>query len=436
MKYGVDAGAAAMLPPAAETTGRYVVVFADDHPDPGVLLQSVAGLSNLANARDFEGQQVDPAQMDSAGAVVFPDLGVAVVSSDPEQTQAIQAEVATDGAIIAVVPELVHHVLPDVSQGYLQGYRDGVTDLTGRLGAPAGTVTTESAVPPAAPPFQDTALLTWGLQATNVSSSPQSGQGIRVAVLDTGFDLAHPDFVGRQITAQSFVTGQSPQDGHGHGTHCTGTACGPRMPAAGPRYGIAYEAQILVGKVLSNQGSGSDAGILAGINWATANGCDVISMSLGADVAQPSPVYTAVGRRVLDRGTLMVAAAGNNADRRAGNVGFVGIPANSPYIMAVAALEQQLAVTFFSARSLPVRGGQVDVAGPGWRVYSSWPMPARYNTISGTSMATPHAAGIAALWAQATGLRGRQLWATLCMDSQRLAEPSLDVGSGLVLAPQ
>jgi hypothetical protein len=104
--------------------------------------------------------------------------------------------------------------------------------------------------------------------------------------------------------------------------------------------------------------------------------------------------------------------------------------------MAVGALEQSLGMAFFSARSGAARGGQVDIAGPGFQVYSSWPMPTRYKSISGTSMATPHVAGIAALWSELTGYRGRDLWATLAQDSQRLLQPSVDVGGGLALAPQ
>jgi subtilisin family serine protease len=189
--------------------------------------------------------------------------------------------------------------------------------------------------------------------------------------------------------------------------------------------------------VLSNAGAGTDAGILAGINWAIVNGCAVISLSLGADVRQVHPPYTVAGRRALDRGSLLVAAAGNNADRTAGNFGFVGPPASSPHIIAVAAVDQRLDLAYFSARSLlATRGGQVDLAAPGWQVQSAWPMPDRYNTISGTSMAAPHVAGVAALWAEQTGYRGRELWAVLAMESDRLLAPSVDVGGGLVLAPQ
>ncbi len=333
-------------------------------------------------------------------------------------------------------PELVHHVLdaPDAEdvRRYAAAYRDGVDDLAARLlraDGPGGDRAAE-------PPFADTAQATWGIQAVRAPSSPRSGAGIAVAVLDTGFDSTHPDFAGRSVTTRSFVAGETAQDGHGHGTHCIGTACGPRDPATGPRYGVAHGAEIFAGKVLSDAGSGSDGGILAGIDWAVTNRCPVISMSLGADVVQAHPPYSAAGRRALQQGSLIIAAAGNNADRRVGRTGFVGAPANSPEIMAVGALEQQLATAYFSARSMPARGGQVDIAGPGYQVLSSWPMPTRYRTISGTSMATPHVAGIAALWAEATGRRGLELWATLCLEAQRLLEPSLDVGSGLCVAPQ
>jgi subtilisin family serine protease len=267
-------------------------------------------------------------------------------------------------------------------------------------------------------------------------SSPRTGRGIRVAVLDTGVDLAHPDLAGRAVTATSFVPGQSAQDGHGHGTHCVGTACGPRTVAGSRGYGVAPEAEVLVGKVLSDEGSGTDAEILAGIAWAVRNGCQVISMSLGADTPEPSPAYTAAGRRALDQGSLIVAAAGNNADRGSGEIGFVGAPANSPDVLAVGALDALLEVASFSARSTALPGGQVDLAAPGVDVYSSWPVPTCYDTISGTSMATPHVAGLAALWAEETGLRGRDLWWALDRASRRLPLPSVDVGSGLPRAPQ
>jgi hypothetical protein len=87
--------------------------------------------------------------------------------------------------------------------------------------------------------------------------------------------LAHPDFIGRTITSKSFVTEEDAQDGNGHGTHCIGTACGS-LTSNLPHYGVAYAADVFAGKVLSDEGNGSDGGILAGINWAIANRCQFI----------------------------------------------------------------------------------------------------------------------------------------------------------------
>jgi subtilisin family serine protease len=419
-----------------ETTGRQIVVFADTGDDAPVDWGR-AGIANVADSRDFESGDVTPETLQDADAVVFAELGMAVVSAAPAQLGIMQAASAGGRPVLSVSPELVHHVLQATVLEYAQAYKDGVDDLAARVLHTNGHSNGhEMAALAAAPPFADTPQATWGIQATRAMSSSKSGRGIKVAVLDTGFDLAHPDFEGRNVTPMSFITGEDAQDGHGHGTHCIGTSCGSRAPSTGPRYGVAYEADIFSGKVLSNAGSGTDAGILAGINWAVVNRCPVISMSLGADVPQEHPPYTAAGRRALQRGSLIIAAAGNNARRPEGNFGFVGPPANSPTIMAVGALEHHLGMAFFSARSGAGRGGQVDIAGPGYQVHSSWPMPTRYRSISGTSMATPHVAGIAALWAEATGRRGLELWATLCQESQRLIEPSVDVGSGLCLAPQ
>lgn len=384
---------------ATPIRGRYVVVFDADGP----------GESSRFALRTLQDEV--PTVLEAQGFNLenyFPRLGVAVVDGDSPHMAELRARCAAEGMPMRIVPEMLYHVLPA---------------MPGESG------------PAAAQGIPDTAELTWGVQAVLAAESGYTGRGIRVAVLDTGFDAAHPDFAGRDVTTESFVTGEDSHDGHGHGTHCIGTSCGPRTLAGARGYGVAPEASIFAGKVLSNQGSGSDTGILAGIDWALQNDCQIISMSLGADVREVHPPYVAAGRRALERGTLIIAAAGNNAQRSAGNPGFVGAPANSPFIMAVGALDSNLNVADFSARTLPGRGGQVDIAGPGVRVYSSWPMPKRYNTISGTSMATPHVAGVAALLCEATGFRGRELWAELAQQAQRLELPSVDVAAGLAQAP-
>ena len=393
---------------------------------------------------------------DEADTVVFDDLGVAVCDTPPDQIQALSGVESASG-ILAVEPERVVYALNDeprvptilpvtpapalgVSEAwtveYLRGYRDAVNQLIARLlGEPADGVPEPITEPLAA---LNEAELTWGLQVTRVGSSRRTGRGIRVAVLDTGLDLQHPDFATRVIRSQSFVAGQTVQDGHGHGTHCIGTSCGPAAPQRLPRYGVATGAEIFAGKVLSNQGSGADRGILAGIQWALVNRCAVVSMSLGAPTqigASPSRIFDEVGQRALRAGTLIVAAAGNDSNRPS-VVSPVSHPANCPSIMAVAAVDQQLRVARFSNAGLNPRGGQVDIAAPGVAVHSSWPRPVLYNRISGTSMATPHVAGIAAQLAEANPTaRGAALWTLLLQRARRLPLPARDVGSGLVQAP-
>jgi subtilisin len=405
----------------AGLTGRYLLVLNEDllgdDDAARAAVQELSGTERVMSTHDAD--HVDA----PIRPTLFSELGVAVADLSDRQLAAARA----DRRLLGVEPERVQRAIGgSLSEEYLRGFRDAAQFLYSRVEG-------SGAVAPAQ--FGDTDKLTWGLQATGVADSPETGAGVTIAVLDTGLDLDHPDFAGRDIEARSFVEGQSAQDAQGHGTHVTGTACGALAPGTGRRYGIADEARILVGKVLGDDGSGTDADILAGISWAIASGARVISMSLGADVREVSTAYETVGRRALAAGSLVVAAAGNNARRGAGDPGFVGVPANSPSIMAVGAVDSVLAIADFSAASTTVEGGQVDIAGPGVDVYSSWPVPEGTSTISGTSMATPHVAGIAALWSQRTGATGQELWAQLVQAAQRLPLPASDVGSGLVRAP-
>ena len=412
--------------PADRTTGRYIITFREDAVTEGLaLLSDQAGIRGLANAADFPESALDLSQLEATGGAVFPTLGVAVVSLDEAAFGSIMTSAGEDSAILAIEPESIFYAIEDgLSPEYLQGYRDAVDNLYEKA------TTKEVAEITPQKCFADDNLFTWGLQATKVDKSLLTGSGIKVAVLDTGMDLLHPDFAGRSIVSKSFVPGEAVQDGHSHGTHCIGTACGFKN-LNGRKYGIAHKSTIYVGKVLSNAGSGNGAWILAGMEWAIANGCQVISMSLGNTTPTPSTAYETVGLRALQNRCLIVAAAGNN-----GPNGTVGQPANSPSIMAVGAIDKCLAVANFSAHSGNSPGAKVDIAAPGVGVYSSVPMQkGRYAAYNGTSMATPHVAGIAALYAQSTGKRGSQLWQLLTSLAKPLPLPSARVGSGLVQAP-
>lgn len=442
------------ISPAPQTTGRYLVLLDEENVNAGIqAIGNSTGVSEFAHTADFADSAITPDQVAESTSLVFDELGVAVVTLDTDQVRSLNATTIGSQLPLAVEPERVVYALSDpeafrpmvpsipgsagnvsISLDYLKGYRDAIHQLIEQLtntdADSLGGVRSETNTIPNE--------LTWGLLSTRVNTSIYTGAGVRVAILDTGLDLNHPDLAGRSITGKSFIEGEEVQDGNGHGTHCIGTSCGSLLQTR-PRYGIAYEAEIFAGKVLSDAGGGVDGGILAGINWAIANRCPVISMSLGAPV-QPgqnySRVYEQVGKRSLQRGSLIVAAAGNDSMRQFGLIQPVSHPANCPSIMAVAALDSRLTVATFSNGGLNPRGGQIDIAAPGVDVYSTWPMPTRYNTISGTSMATPHVAGIAALFCQATGARGNELWAKLIQQAQRLPGPSRDVGSGLAQAIQ
>jgi subtilisin family serine protease len=269
-----------------------------------------------------------------------------------------------------------------------------------------------------------------------------------VAILDTGLDLPHPDFQdGRVVAATSFV-GPTAQDRNGHGTHCAGTACGTSLPQGGRRYGVATGAKIFIGKVLRDDGNGVEGPILQGIEWAIRQGCRVASMSLEMETnGQVIQDYVDLGDRALAANLLIVAAAGNGSRRSQGFTHPVSAPANSSTIMAIGAVDRFLRIANFSNGTVPGTAGAVDLVGPGVEVYSSWsqsalpqhgaPPAGLYATISGTSMATPHVAGLAALIAQAhPEYDAADVQKALLMLARALPLPSSDVGKGLARAPR
>jgi subtilisin len=418
-------------------TGRYLATFKEGATDAGIKALGSARGMRLADARDFSRQSVRMQDVGDADALVFPEIGVALVGGDAAATRGLTAtaEIAADSAIASIDPEYFVFIDGTEEQfrrisgiitpaavaspgDYLRGFMRAAETITadlyrgGGIPAPGGDSEEEALVLGA----------TWGLVACRVPSSSRSGNGIRVAVLDTGMDLGHPDFAGRALTTASFV-GQPVQDLHSHGTHCIGTACGPLAPAGTtPRYGVGYRTAIFAGKVLSNSGSSVGGSVLAGMNWGIANRCPVISMSLGGP-GGPQPYYTAAGQAALNNGLLIIAAAGNLASP-------TGAPANSPTIMSVAAVTETLVPASFS------NFGKIEISGPGTNIFSSVPRPTRYGFKSGTSMATPHVAGCAALWAETSpSLRGLLLWRRLQSTSRPLPFPASRVGSGLVQAP-
>jgi subtilisin family serine protease len=307
----------------------------------------------------------------------------------------------------------------------------------------------------------------WGVQAVGAIDSPYSGAGVKVAVLDTGIDATHEAFTGLRLTQRDF-TGDGDGDRDGHGTHCAATIAG--RDVNGYRYGVASGVEeLLVAKVLGSRGGSTDA-LMKAMLWALESGAHVMSMSLGLDFPGLVARWTEEGlavepatSRALEgyRDTLrlfgrladviraagpyggsavVVAASGNESRRRGATPYTIGVapPAGSEGFVAVGALGRTPAGAFeiaeFSNAGATVAAPGVDIlsarAGGGFRV------------MSGTSMAAPHAAGVAALWAESLLTSTKRvdaglLHARLTGNSEELAGvDAVDAGGGLVRAPQ
>jgi len=331
--------------------------------------------------------------------------------------------------------------IPDTPmQAYLAGMRDAA-DLALRL-----SYRTERVALPGAPTTMIAASgsVSWCLRAIGIDEhyAVATGNGVKVAVLDTGVYLDHPDFKGafiEGVNAVSFVEGESVNDLNGHGTHCIGVIGATAEPEGIGRYSVAPEAEMLAGKVLDNGGSGWDDQIIEGIEWAVEQGAQVISMSLGSprQVGEPfNDLYETLAETFHDGGTevLFVAAAGNESNRRFFQRSPVGNPAACPSFLSVAAVDSRKSVANFSNAELDGIG-RLDISGPGVAVASAW-TGGGYRSIAGTSMATPHVAAVAALLLERDATLGwRGVRKQLLAGAQPLGNPS-DYGAGLVQAPQ
>jgi subtilisin len=424
-------------------------------------VQTLADVLGLKETRGFQARSgvmcFDAKGPQQCVTRLYRRLGVAAADLDPQEIARVRGrkEVAfvVRNRVRSIPRPPVPHSLSNIGQpvesipealsessspiaAYLLGVRAAADAALRALGATEATpgINPTTHIGAARP-----SGLAWHLREVNVTKKTPTGRGIKVAVLDTGIDLQHPDFRGvfqEGVNAMSFVPNQSVQDGHGHGTHCAGLVAGPAKPKRGPRYGVAPGVELYIGKVLSNGGSGTDDQIIDGIDWAADRGVRIISMSLGSGRFDGEPyaeAYERVARNLLnaDPGVLIIAAAGNESFRPF-ETQPVGNPAACPSMMAVAAVDAQRRIARFSSRSDSI--AQVDVAAPGDSIYSSW-SGGGYRLESGTSMATPIAAGIAAIHLQQSpAAMARKLWQTLIDSCVTLGAP-VDFGAGIVQAP-
>ncbi|MEU7340873.1 S8 family serine peptidase [Streptomyces sp. NPDC007074] len=234
------------------------------------------------------------------------------------------------------------------------------------------------------------------------------GQGVKVAVLDTGADASHPDLAGRIAEAKDFSGSGNTGDHFGHGTHVASIVGGSGAASGGTRRGVAPKADLLIGKVLDDSGYGDESGIIAGMEWATGKHAKVVNMSLGASLETDGtdPLSEAVNTLTASTGTLFVVAAGNDGP----GTSTIGTPGAADAALTVGAVDRDDSLAPFSSRGPRFGDGAVkpDVTAPGVGIVAARaagttlgdPVDAHYISLSGTSMATPHVAGAAALLAQ------------------------------------
>ncbi|WP_049559175.1 S8 family peptidase [Nonomuraea sp. SBT364] len=260
------------------------------------------------------------------------------------------------------------------------------------------------------------------------------GTGVKVAVLDTGIDTAHPDLKDQIAETTSFVPGEEVTDVNGHGTHVASTVAGTGAASGGANKGVAPGADLVIGKVLADDGYGQDSWIIAGMEWAAAR-AKVVSMSLGSDIPDggDDPMALAVDNLSKRTGALFVIAAGNSYGE-----GTIGAPGSAASALTVAAVDKSdnradfssmgpLYKTYGLKPDLSAPGVAINAAHSSHHTGSSGP----YWSLDGTSMATPHVAGAAAILAQRHPDRtGQQLKDTLMSSAKELAYTPYEQGVG------
>jgi subtilisin family serine protease len=244
------------------------------------------------------------------------------------------------------------------------------------------------------------------IQVTRLWAEGLTGKGVRIAIVDSGIDAAHPDFAGRIVATADF-THEGVEDRHGHGTHCASIAAGSGAASAGKVRGAAPEASIMAARVLDATGGGLMSDVMAGVEWAVEQGAQVISLSLGGSgPCDGSDALSETCDAATERGIILCVAAGNDGPEPYS----VGSPGCARQVLTIGAVDSQDRVADFSSRG-PTVDGRVkpDVLLPGVAIVAARAagtsmgtvVDSYYTTASGTSMATPHASGICALLLQA-----------------------------------
>lgn len=355
-------------------TGRYFILFRDVNKPINEIKELFSSTINYFTISNLEIQEFPyPNKSYLETLIYYEEIGVALVNLNLQQKNSLLNTIREP---IIIIPE----------------------EKVYRLDIDANSTKTN-------PPNPNNETETYGIKMLNITNIENPGKDISVAILDTGIDLKHDDFINRidlKKHTKSFVENEpTVQDYLGHGTHCAGIACGD-IDKNGIRYGVASQSTLFIGKVLNEKGEGFDSDVLDGINWAVKNNCRIISLSLGRPQQDDNynPIYERTIRNANLQNTFIFAAAGNDSSRQDENWWNLSLPANSPSAMAVGAINEKYEIFNKSNRAIG-RLQKMNFVAAGVNVYSSWSTcakpPLKYNKDTGTSMATPFVAGMFAI---------------------------------------
>ncbi|HCS61862.1 MAG TPA: hypothetical protein DIW46_10800 [Microbacterium sp.] len=382
------------------------------------------------------------------GAADFSALPLIAAYDDGEMRTASSALSAVEGVAPGVELSSINAQALDVEAADAGGFWSAITGVPADEAKLFATQDAKPAFTSAiekvwldAPVFATLDESTTQIGAPTAWEAGIDGSGTTVAVLDTGVDAAHPDLAGQVALQEDFSGSGNIGDHVGHGTHVAATAAGSGAASDGLRKGVAPGATIISGKVLGDDGSGDSSGVIAGMEWAVAQDADVINMSLGGGATDGTdPMSEALNVMSAESDSLFVVAAGNEGP----GASTIGSPGSADAALTVGAVDRDESLASFSSRGPRLNDLAVkpDLTAPGVGIVAARaagtalgsPVDDLYTAANGTSMATPHVAGAAALLAsQHPEWDGEQLKNALI--STAVANPSLttyEQGAGRV----
>ncbi len=408
------AGAKGSVRVAVENGDTYV------YPDEAMPYIATGRLDKqLFNVTQLVAQGYDDAHVNTLPLIVTQSEG-AVARKSAAAKDALPSGASLPGAKATLQLPSINGAAVKAQRSKAASFWSALTDTSGQNVARSAARIAGSADDTGAPAFAagvDEVWLDAKAKATMAESNAQigtpearkaggTGAGVRVAVLDSGVDFTHPDLVNRVVASHSFVEGQEVLDRNGHGTHTASTVAGTGAASGGKERGVAPDADLIVGKVLGDDNSGPNSGIIAGMEWAArTEHAKVINMSLGIGTyhTQDDPMSQAVNKLTAETGALFVIAAGNEGT----DPYSVSAPGTADAALTVGSVDSSDVLAYNSGAGPRLRddGLKPDLTAPGVEVLAARSQymtggEGYYRTESGTSMAAPHVAGAAVLLAQ------------------------------------